>query len=466
MSRTLNRPAFRYLPLVLWLVHACLAIVFAKDRIMNTDCSLQFFSSVNDRSFFFQESRYGMLPTQVPLVLGILLQLPIKWLVVIYSLSFPLIYGLIIWINQHVFGSLEAALAAAATLLIGWGSTFFHCTTETHLLLAASALLYGSYQALGAHGETLPWRLLPFAIALWCLSIHPNALFTIGFVTGLAWLNGSIKLGTGLIPLGLAAVYTLAAMLMAKEGSYDANQYDTLLGGLDRIAHIQDLAAVWFLLEWIGGQYLGAVIMAALVILLGRNWKLTAFMVVCVTGFTLITILTFPDGDSLAMMEKSYLPALFMIILTFCTVLARFRFPAPAAALLFGGAVFSIFTIHEASRPYSQRLAMIGTLLDGPGRQYPKMAVRKAPFEGTVMLENNWALSLDALIMSGYKGHPAQTLFMDDNADQVIAETPKGVRFLYTNWAPYGMTLKNRAYFDLPDGPYALVELPRQHNPD
>jgi len=155
MNRSPHHWSLPYLPAALVLVHACLALMFAQERIMNTDCSLQFFSSVNERTFFFQESRYGMFPTQVPLVLGIHLQLPMQWLVVIYSLSFPLVYGVIVWLNQRVLHSLEAALATAASLLIGWATTFFHCTTETCLLLAASALLYGTYQAFGRGTGTL-----------------------------------------------------------------------------------------------------------------------------------------------------------------------------------------------------------------------------------------------------------------------------------------------------------------------
>lgn len=427
---------------------------------MNTDCSLQFFSSVNDGAFFFQESRYGVFPTQVPLVLGIHLQLPMKWLVAIYSLSFPLVYGIILWVVQYRLRSMAAALALTATLLIGWASTFFHCTTETHLLLAASALLYATYEAFGRDTGHLVRRAVPFVVVVWCLTIHPNALFTVGFVTGLAWINGLVTLRSGLVSLGIAAAYTLAAMGMAEKGSYDANQYDTLLGGLDRITHIGDLAAVWFLKEWIGGQYLAPAAMAVAVILFSRNWRSAGFMVVCVAGFVLITILTFPNGDSLAMMEKSYMPALFMIVLAFCTMLPRVRFPGLAAALVCAGAIHSVYNIREAGLPYSQRLDMMRALLDGPGADTQKMAMRKTPFEGTRLVESNWALSMDALIMSRCMGPVAKTIFMDDQAERMMAEMPPGTQFLYTSWNPYGMVLKDRVYFDLPEGPYRLMPDP------
>lgn len=437
-----------------------MALVFANERIMNTDCSLQFFSSVNDRTFFFQESRYGVFPTQVPLILGVHMQLPMQWLVVIYSLSFPLVYGIMLWVVQHTLRSMTAALALAATLIIGWSSTFFHCTTETHLLLAASALLYATYEAFGQEAKHPARRAAPYLVVIWCLSIHPNALFTVGFVTGLAWINGRVTLRSGLISLAIAAAYTLAAMGMAERGSYDANQYQTLLNGLGRIAHIGDLGAVWFLKEWIGGQYLVPAIMAGVVIVFSGNWRSAGFMTVCVCVFLLITILTFPHGDSLAMMEKSYMPALFMIMLAFFTMLPKVRYPGLAIAFVCIGTVHALYNIQVAGLPYSQRLDTMRALLDGPGRHTPKMAIRKTPFEGTPMVENNWALSMDALIMSRCSGPSARTIFMDDEAERVLAEMPVDAQFLYTSWDPYGKVLKNRTYFNLPDGRYTLVAFP------
>jgi hypothetical protein len=457
MDRPFDKWYFRYLPMAVILVHAYMAWAFAEERIMNTDCSLQFFSSLNDRSFFFQESRYGVFPTQIPLVLGIHLQLPMKWLVVIYSLSFPLLYGTIVWIAQVVLRSMEAALATAATVFTGWAATFFHCTTETHLLLAASALLYGTYQAFGreAHGPKR-WG-VPLLVALWCLTIHPNALFTVGFVTGLAWINGLVSFRAALPPLALATTYTLAAMGLAEKGSYDANQYETLMNGLDHIRHIADLGAVWFLKEWVGGQYLVPLVMWAMVVLVSRHWRLAGYVTLCIAGFVLITILTFPNGDSLAMMEKSYMPALFMIVLTFCTMLPRIRYRCLPWVIVCAGVIHSVYDIGVASQRYSERLAIMRSLLEGPGRETPKMALLKEPFIHTFLVENNWALSLDAMVMSRCMGPTAKTIFMDDKADRVIKEMSGDASFLYTTWDPSGMELKNPYYFNLPAGPYVLV---------
>jgi hypothetical protein len=265
MSMAINSRWYRYLPWALLLAYAALALILHEERIMNTDCSLQFFSSVNKHGFFFQESRYGVLPTQVPLVLGILLGLPMKWLVIIYSMTFPLVYGAILLIEQRVLRSTEAALATIASLIIGQASTFLHCTTETHLLLAASGMLYATWQALGhSSGDPLR-RSAPFLVVLWCMTIHPNALFTVGFVCALAWINKLMPLRSCLVAIGTALTYTAAAMLLADKGTYDANQYESLRWAFSRFDQIASFNSVWFLKEWAKGQYIVPLIMAAAV---------------------------------------------------------------------------------------------------------------------------------------------------------------------------------------------------------
>ena len=93
------------LPLVWWLfaVYAVLSVLFAHERILNTDCSYQLFHSVNDRNFFFQEARYGVFVTQIPMLIGVLCSAPMEALVQLYSGGFVLVYGGAVYLALHVF---------------------------------------------------------------------------------------------------------------------------------------------------------------------------------------------------------------------------------------------------------------------------------------------------------------------------------------------------------------------------
>lgn len=445
----------------LLLVYGTLAFVFSEERMLNTDCSYQLFSSVNDKGFFFQEGRVGVWPTQLLLVLGIHLGLPMKMLVVAYSMSFPLLYGAIALVNLRVFRCPEAALTTMAALIIGSASTFFHATTETHQLLAASSLLYGAWHAYG-NRRTPTWTgILPFIIIGWCMTIHPNALFTVFFVTGLALLYKLLPWRSGFLAVFLALAYTGISMLAKDEGSYDSAQYAHLAGSLGQLADLDGLASMWFLKEWLSGQYHGVLLLGSLVVVFNGRPLVSLFSAVSILGFVVVTLLTFHAGDSLAMMEKSFMPALFMAILPFCVMVQRARFRSALLVVLLACTCHSMFFLMRASRSYSDRLSIIADLLHTHGPSPAKIIIAKSAWEGSPLDADNWALSLDALIMSRCMGPTAMTIFMTDEADRVLAEMPADAEFLYTSWNPYGMILKNRKYFNLPLEPYVRVVPPQ-----
>jgi hypothetical protein len=93
------------------LIYSIFCLHFAFERMLNTDNSFQLFQIINTKNFFFQERRFGVFPTQIPLLIATYLKLPLKWLIYIYSLSFPLLYFCIIYINSQILKCKEAALA-------------------------------------------------------------------------------------------------------------------------------------------------------------------------------------------------------------------------------------------------------------------------------------------------------------------------------------------------------------------
>ncbi len=119
--------------------------------------------------------------------LGILLKAPVLALIHLYSISFPLVYITVLLVNHMVFKSKEAALATILSLIIGSGATFFHATTETHLLVALGCLLFGAITARGLFKNRTTLYAVWAAIVIWSLFVHPNAVFTLFFVCGFSF---------------------------------------------------------------------------------------------------------------------------------------------------------------------------------------------------------------------------------------------------------------------------------------
>ena len=214
---------------VLIAVYFFLCIYYAFERMLNMDSSLQLFQMINNKDFFFQENRFGVWLTQLPLLFAVYLHAPIKFLLYIYSISFPLEYLLIIWINHRIFKSREAALATILSLIFGVAFTFYHSITETHQLLALSCLLYGLLQSKERFIKSYIFYITLILLLFWCLFTHPNAVFTIFFVAGLAFLQKKINRFDIILSIFLSAVFIVIKILLTHKGSYDSRQYDQLL---------------------------------------------------------------------------------------------------------------------------------------------------------------------------------------------------------------------------------------------
>ena len=140
----LKNIVYNYNIYIIFGIYILYCAFFPLERMLNTDCSYQLFNCINNETFFFQEYRYGVVLTQIPLLLGVFMKLPMLVLIMIYSLTFPIIYLIIALVCDKIFGCKSAALCCIISLISGVAFSFFHSTTETHLLIVLSCLLYAA----------------------------------------------------------------------------------------------------------------------------------------------------------------------------------------------------------------------------------------------------------------------------------------------------------------------------------
>ncbi|MBX2981869.1 MAG: hypothetical protein KF843_04315 [Flavobacteriales bacterium] len=443
---------------LLALAYVLFSIHYAVARMLNTDCSYQLFTSINTKDFFFQEGRFGMFPTQIPLVLGVWLEVPMLLLVHLYSISFSLLYVLVLLVNQFVFNSREAALATILALVIGSGATFFHATTETHLLVVLGCLLYGAM----ASRERLGGRMVVYGvwgmILLWSLFVHPNALFITFFVCGLFFLQKRLSWREFAVMILACFVFLVLKSALAPADSYDTKQYARLADWRNNIHGFFGLWPIQFIEGRLWNQYLGVLVLFTLAALFYRKRLAVLFTFVSVIGFLVITILTFPDGDSDAMMEKSFAPAIFMVVLLFSQFYYRATLRWPLTLLVLLLSAYSFSFIVKNGEPYQKRLVGLRCILDTAGREHPKLFADNKDMKEDPYRYNSWATSLDALMLSRCMGEEAMTLFLTDKVQDLKTDTVDTHTFLYLPWLPHGMELQNTHYFNLPPVPYHRLQ--------
>ncbi len=448
------------LPLSVWilLAYTLFSVLFARERILNTDCSYQLFSSVNDGGFFFQESRYGAFITQLPMVIGLWTHAPMLMLLHLYSFGFPLVYGLSLWIALRVFRCPEAALTAMLSLLVGTGATFFHCTTETHLLVVLSSLLHGAFSWLRSVHARRGYPVVVILI-LWCLFTHPNALFTVAFVAGLALLRGWTTLREVAWTVALCAIFFGARLLTMRKGGYDDHQYEKFMGFVGRLPGFWKAFAFWWFGDRFWNETMALLVLVVAVLLFYRRWRELLHTVISAAFFFVITVLTFFNGDSDAMMEKSFMPMVFMFAVPFSAMCFRpiggrwFRLVALVMCAQ------ALVNITVSSRPHVARLNSLRELIASKGANAPKMILLDNEAVHPELHRAEWATSMDALMLSRCMGDSARTIFMTKDTVEFIPELSDTSIFLYRKWDPYAMSLKNRYYFNLPNQPYRIVHL-------
>ena len=448
------------MPLAWWLfaAYAVLSVVFAHERILNTDCSYQLFHSVNDRNFFFQEARYGVFVTQIPMLLGVLVSAPMEALVHLYSAGFVLVYGGAVFLALRVFKSPSAALAIMLSLLASTASTFFHSTTETHLLLALGCLLHASMPWYAAE-RTWARRSVVALILLWSLWTHPNALFTVTFVLGIAYLRKHVTTIEAAAAAGLCAAYFAVRLLTMPDGGYDQRQYDELIRSGEQLQRFWALYPNWWLTERSTNEYVAAIIMVLAVLLFNRKPLELLFTSACATVMYVVTVLTFHEGSGDAMMEKSFMPITFMFSLLFAELCYRPGRRTAWRVLAVCGCVHAFVNTVAYSRHYTQRLDVLGQLIRENGTTAAKMVLLWKDADRSGLRFSEWATSLDALMLSRCIGEHPCTVFMADSlsADAPALNDPDA--FLYLPWDPYGSELKNTTYFGLPRTPYRILRV-------
>lgn len=123
------------------------ALFFYKERMLMADAPWVLYNIINKRSFFIQEHRYGSFITQLVPLLGCLLYLPIKWLMISYSVTFNLFYFLAAWL-LHRKGQYIFAILLALYFSLCVSSSYFWTNNEVHQGLTWCMLLcgYWSYQ--------------------------------------------------------------------------------------------------------------------------------------------------------------------------------------------------------------------------------------------------------------------------------------------------------------------------------
>ncbi|MFN3444102.1 MAG: hypothetical protein ACK44D_00050 [Bacteroidia bacterium] len=444
-----------------------LAAYFCNERILNVDTSFHFFNIINTKWIWVAENRFGTFFSQIPLVAAIYFKLPMWFLVNIYSLSFIFIYFSLALFCFKFLQNKAAAISILLVLILGVKQSFFHPVTETHQALVYSVFLHAwiSYSGYRANLKHIVTVLL---IGV-CAVTHPVSLFAVFFVIGFWILNQKKWLSWEACFLIGTAICIYALKLWLTPSGYDSNQYNNLITAIPKIVNLHQLYPVKFIANRLTGIYLAPFIIWLFVNIVYLKHK-QVLMIIFINGsfflFSLMSVITFSAGDSDAMMEKSFMPGIFMLVVAFTHILFNTDYINRLTKVTTFVGLHLFLTIglvgfYKEGKIFNERITYLKEVVSYiRSTEKSKVVVASSNLNKQQLLFSNWAFAIDVLVLSVLDDVDKPCTAFIGNGEKYLeqAKNSEKIFLCVPFWPIWQDSLLNKTYFKFPTQPYYFVE--------
>lgn len=432
-----------------------LAAWFAEERVLLIDSAYQLFYDINHESILVNDNRFSMVLSQLLPWLLIKLQVPLRWVIVGYSLSFmAIVYGCFL-LTAYVLKNWRMATLMLFTLL-GMRATFFHCISETFQLMFFAPMLY----ALLCHeGRGIFYWIGLFMTTTAAFFIHPIAAFFIAFVVIFRWIDRHrFDWPMAIVSLLLVVCFTIK-MLLGQSG-HDQSFVPTSETLGYALTHFFSLKSIEFFNIHFADFYLFPLLLWLLTLVgyaRSRQWLKMTFVGLFVLGFFALSVVVYWQGDGPIGMERTYLPLFFFIGLAFLEdELPRLqKWQRSVFYILFAVLIIvSLVRIGTSTRPYANRLSEISTIAAQARKEgQQKLIVTRSTAEEIFPI-NIWGLALESMLYTARDGaDQTVTLYMEeddfDRTDDDLYNNPD-VYVSVNWWKRWEVKDLNSHYFRLP----------------
>ena len=452
----IKKPA---IPLLAWISLLILSLVFAAERVSFTDSAWQFFQKLNSESFVFPQDRYGIFWMAIPSWIGIRLGLPLSSQIYLFSAGYIAMYFLLWWICFYPLKNPKAAWLVLLSVILGTRQSFVHPISETHEALAFGALFWAILES-----DFKPWTKYFFSLAVLAntMLIHPIAVFVLGFVLLSNWLLSPKPNKPLLFSLLAGLVAWSFTRFLYSSGNYDAGQYALLknIQPSDLIpwkwVSLKFLATRSYYLYWPTGILAGWTLLTWW----KQGKKMEIFILFgAITAYTLLAIITFRTGDSDYMMEKNFLPSVFMVSLLFLHTLFADSESNLGKNWLIMVCLAGIFICWRGISIFSTRLQAIDSLIELSMKQgHSKSYVLERDLDSKTYLVT-WGLGVETYLRALTKYQQNVSIFIQNDSLPPL----KSSDFRAVPWQSYNNNQLNPSFFPHDTASYYRLNIPLQN---
>ncbi len=437
---------------------AALAAVFYLERMTFMDMSFQTFHILRTGSLQIQSGRFGAACTQVFPWLAQAAGLPLKGVLLAYSLGHVLYYYLVfllvmLWLRQWRWGLVLLLLSTLMT------THTFYWLSEMPQGLAFLVLVLAWLHAKGSIGALRWWQFPLLAGALvTAFYFHPMVLYAMLFCS-LFFLSGASS-QRGLRGLYLLAAGIFFATAFVKYKVLKPDWYDAM--SLERAQAFRELWPHWIdiqsnkdFLHWCLRDYYllpAAVLLNTGFCLWKKNGPKAALSLLFPAAFVLLVNVPFHRGDNQFYLENLYLPlALFAAVPLVFDVLPgllsqRWMFVALGAVV-----ALRVGHIYATHRPWSDRMHWEQSFLQKtaslPHRKLI-LSEKQVPMDTLIL---SWGTPTEFLMLSALAHPDSARCVLVDEAPERFDSLLARPRLFLGEFRNYSFGELPKRYFNLKD---------------
>lgn len=416
------------LSLLVFLILLFISIYFYKERLLFLDCGHILFRILNDGALKIEERRYGSFITQgVPWLLQ-MLHFPIKWVALLYSISFNAFYGLVAWALYRL-KKYELCLLLGVYFTAFVSDSFFWTNNEIHQGIAWLMLTWGVYETL-ITAKKPPIVILFIVVPLFALSIwtHPlvmlSALF-IWFFRMIQQRESAPISSTQIVMSLLICVLAYLKFHQSMHHGYDSGKIEIVTQyPWQKMTQALHTPVIGYFLHSCWSIYWPCVLLSLggiVYMLKNKQFLLTAYCIAGILGYLLLLGITYPDVVQYRFyIESEYMGlAIFAMLPFIYGVLPQFK---QRTVLIVLSAYFVVCIVHilNSSSSFTQRSSLLASMYQKmEQKNIHKLILTQMPPSATNVYMMTWGTPTESILYGCLKGDTLQRTFIVMDSSQL-----------------------------------------------
>lgn len=448
----------------LFLVSGLLALWFYKERMCILDGAVYSFELTSTEDFFTPHHRTANWLFQALPLLAVKLGMGLRGVLMLYSLSFVLVYYLVFLFCRSICRRPEVGWAILLIQLLLLNRTYFWPVSEVFhcMIFGIGFYAWASGAQERAYGLYVPVAAFLFLLGL---ATHPVAPAIFAFGALLIWVEKGqwIYWKGWALCAALALVYGAWKVWGPQPSEYEQELLDSQKGFGYLLAHLNEIPG-YIQMKVILNRELKVIPVFGIATLLGllfqKKWLKGAFLLLFSLAYFLLVVRTYQRGESSLILSNVLGPlGLFALILFLRDVL-----PSISLTLLhYVGLIFLFFFFQHNIRSrfepnrlqlrWHENMAALSSQLE-----QPKLIVDKANLS-THLFYIDWSIGVESLLLSSLDGpeNTSQVFATDNTALFRDMDQPETQFAFATFWPHRSLADLNPNYFQFPANAFFVL---------